>query len=199
MTELVSLLHDHQELKATSKSRKEKAALESKAGEEMRDAAMRGMVGRDTLCDLGTLETATVREKQGQRSGKRYGEHHLSWCPRKTDDGRLARRAADSGPESDKENEPPRKRHHTTAKGLIKNFISDREESDAKAIEDAKARDDAKHADLQSGLGEVRLAIKEMTDVLREEAKARREAELQNSVRAEQILLQVVKAVASQK
>ena len=72
LTELVQLIDDKETYKAlVGNARSEKAKKERQAGEEMRDASLKGMVRHTELSDLGELETATVREKQGQRREKR--------------------------------------------------------------------------------------------------------------------------------
>jgi hypothetical protein len=50
---------------------KKKVATEEEAGRQMRDAAMSGMKRREEMIDVGELESATPREKGGQRREKR--------------------------------------------------------------------------------------------------------------------------------
>lgn len=51
----------------TSKGGQHKADIEDRAGKELRDASMTGLVRRNRLVDVASLEGASVRERQGQR------------------------------------------------------------------------------------------------------------------------------------
>lgn len=55
----------------TSEAAKTKVEVERLAGQQMRDASLKNMVRREEMVDLGSLESAMVRERQGQR--KRCG------------------------------------------------------------------------------------------------------------------------------
>ena len=68
MADILSRLRDQETRKeAQAINAKAKATLEKVAGEEMRDAAMRGLVPRKKLTDVTEVEGATLREKSGQR------------------------------------------------------------------------------------------------------------------------------------
>ena len=61
MVDTFNETHTHHRLSA------HKAHLETKAGTEMRDAFMSGMVRREELTDVTAHESATAREKMAQR------------------------------------------------------------------------------------------------------------------------------------
>lgn len=63
----MSLIDDNAREKATTLGSRAKATAEREAGAQLRDAAMRGIVDRETLLDISTLPGATTREKSGQR------------------------------------------------------------------------------------------------------------------------------------
>lgn len=68
MDNLIALLDDRGKDVSEAKERlrtKEKA--EAVAGAELRDASLRSLVRRDQLSDIGNIEGASKREKQGQR------------------------------------------------------------------------------------------------------------------------------------
>jgi hypothetical protein len=68
MTNLQAIMDDHHgSAKENSAKSKRKADLEDKAGEELRDAAMRGLARAEGLLDISELDGASVREKQGQQ------------------------------------------------------------------------------------------------------------------------------------
>ncbi|KAF7310148.1 Myb-like domain-containing protein [Mycena indigotica] len=71
LTSINELYHE-QELRKTDKSTaaQKKAKVEQDAALEIRDAAMRGLVRRENLTDVAQLDSASVREKQGQRRRK---------------------------------------------------------------------------------------------------------------------------------
>jgi len=68
MTELLALVEAESAAKATkSISAKAKISAEEQAALELREAAMRGRVDRQTLADITQLEDSSEREKAGQR------------------------------------------------------------------------------------------------------------------------------------
>lgn len=50
-----------------SHAAKQKADLETQVALELRDAAMRGTVPRETLTDVTSIDVTSIREKQAQR------------------------------------------------------------------------------------------------------------------------------------
>ena len=69
---LMALMDDKKEEQLTKTSKdKGKVDLEAKAGMEFREAAMTGQVPREKLTSITQLDSATTREKQGQRNAKR--------------------------------------------------------------------------------------------------------------------------------
>ncbi|KAF7334094.1 hypothetical protein MVEN_02315200 [Mycena venus] len=58
-----------------TKAAKQKTALEGRAGRELRDASMMGLVRGDGLLDVTSLEGATVRERQGQHAKQDHERH----------------------------------------------------------------------------------------------------------------------------
>lgn len=67
MTELVALYDAHStEAAEQSGKAKKKKELEEKAGKELRDASMKGLIPREELIDIAALKDATIYEKQGQ-------------------------------------------------------------------------------------------------------------------------------------
>lgn len=68
MTDLYELLHDRElKKKAATGEARTKIALERQAGAELRDAATKGLVRKDELCDVSQLKGSSTREKGGQR------------------------------------------------------------------------------------------------------------------------------------
>jgi hypothetical protein len=68
MTQIVALLDAKDERKTTKSSKvKAKAQTEQEAALELRAAAMKGLVKRQTLADITQLEDATSREKSNQQ------------------------------------------------------------------------------------------------------------------------------------
>ncbi|KAK6971366.1 hypothetical protein R3P38DRAFT_3242587 [Favolaschia claudopus] len=117
MTHLVELVDAQKHEKdAKSNSARKKIDVETKAA---RDGAMKGLVRREALTDVSSLEGASVREKQGQRK------------PR------------NSGNESDKENcdEPKPKRRRNQLTHIVKN----RNAADAKRLEQARKLEQDRH------------------------------------------------------
>ena len=71
MTELLALVEAESAAKATkSTSAKAKVSIEEQAALELREAAMRGCVDRQTLADINQLEDSSAREKAGQQEKK---------------------------------------------------------------------------------------------------------------------------------
>jgi regulator of RNase E activity RraB len=71
LTQVVELVHAHElEKNEKSAAARKKDGVEVTAASELRDAAMKPLVCRDTLTDVVQLEGASVREKQGQRKHK---------------------------------------------------------------------------------------------------------------------------------
>ncbi|KZV95582.1 hypothetical protein EXIGLDRAFT_766142 [Exidia glandulosa HHB12029] len=71
LTDINMLIKDNADRKATTAQGRAKATMERQAGAELRDAAMRGIVDRESLVDVSTLPGATAREKSGQRKKRR--------------------------------------------------------------------------------------------------------------------------------
>jgi hypothetical protein len=68
MTNLQAIMDNHHgSAKENSVKSKRKADLKDKAGEELRDAAMKGLAHAEGLLDISGLNGASVREKQGLR------------------------------------------------------------------------------------------------------------------------------------
>ncbi|KAJ7821548.1 hypothetical protein B0H14DRAFT_3471454 [Mycena olivaceomarginata] len=63
-------LADAENVTAAHKT-KYKADLQNTSGLQLRDAAMNSLVKRETLIDVASLDDASVRERQGQRTRKR--------------------------------------------------------------------------------------------------------------------------------
>ncbi|KAJ6523215.1 hypothetical protein B0H19DRAFT_1202092 [Mycena capillaripes] len=89
MTELQAIMDDHQgSAKDSSAKSKRKADVEEQAGQQLRDAAMKGLARREGLIDVSELDGASVRERQGQRKRARPplspSKHHNR--PRSSDD-----------------------------------------------------------------------------------------------------------------
>ncbi|KAF8206637.1 hypothetical protein K438DRAFT_1962971 [Mycena galopus ATCC 62051] len=55
----------------TARKTKHKADLQNTSGLQLRNAAMNSLVKRETLVDVASLDDASVRERQGQRTRKR--------------------------------------------------------------------------------------------------------------------------------
>ncbi|KAJ6459350.1 hypothetical protein C8R45DRAFT_555909 [Mycena sanguinolenta] len=62
-------LADAENVTAARKT-KHKADLQNTSGLQLRDAAMNGLVKRETLVNVASLDDASVRERQGQRTRK---------------------------------------------------------------------------------------------------------------------------------
>ena len=69
MTQIVALLDAKDERKTMKSSKvKAKAQTEQEAAFELRAAAMKGLVKRQTLADITQLEDATSRERSNQQN-----------------------------------------------------------------------------------------------------------------------------------
>ena len=62
-------LADAENVTAARKT-KHKADLQNTSGLQLCDAAMNSLVRRETLVDVASLDDASVRERQGQRTRK---------------------------------------------------------------------------------------------------------------------------------
>ncbi|KIJ30244.1 hypothetical protein M422DRAFT_268295 [Sphaerobolus stellatus SS14] len=146
MTNLAALVDETASEKAekSSKARK-KDEIEKAATLEIPQSAMKGLVDSQKLTDIGQLEGATVREKQGQRKCKHSNE-------------------------SDKENTPVKRPRSQSA---IANALQEHQRKDEKLLADARAREDARQQEMMDGLNKVTqsidsLAEKQKQDSLRE-------------------------------
>ncbi|RXW12560.1 hypothetical protein EST38_g13292 [Candolleomyces aberdarensis] len=154
MTELLQLWDNHLVAKQSKKMQeKQKISWETKASLELRDAAMKGCVSRDSLMDIAELPGASVREKQGQRGLKRKNGGLLF-------------------DESDKENRantndrPSKKR-----RSELTSVVESRVEADKKLLQDAMKLEEQRqqelrdmHSSLGRGLGQVSQALAALTD-----------------------------------
>ncbi|KAJ7093706.1 hypothetical protein C8R44DRAFT_890610 [Mycena epipterygia] len=128
MTQVAELVHAHDSEKdERSVAARKKADVETQAALELRDSAMKGLVRREALTDVATLEGASVREKEGQRK---------------------RRRSLIETTETEKENrtddivEPKPKRRHNQLAEIVKT----RNASDAKRLDQARQIDEQRHA-----------------------------------------------------
>ncbi|KAG8893190.1 hypothetical protein FRC00_010872 [Tulasnella sp. 408] len=160
MTEAVQLIDDLQVRgEKASESAKLKMEKERQAGIEMRRAAMQNMVLREELIDVADLETATVRERQGQR--KR--QVHISIQTPKPE--------LNSPPndDTDKENVaiagPSKKRRSNFQSAMTKAFREHQAKED-KVLEEARKRAEDHHTDLQDGLARLEQSMNRVGDAL---------------------------------
>ncbi|KAJ7020561.1 hypothetical protein C8F04DRAFT_1274864 [Mycena alexandri] len=168
------------EVVATARKVKKKNDLEAQSGAEMRDASMKGLVKSAGLCDLASLQGATVRERQAQRGGKR-----------KRDDTN-----ENEGLSANAINKRRKK-----GIGALQDIVNTRLEEDKVALNTARQRDEARHDEQLNVLKDIAQGLKRVGDDLnslrdeqertnallrtqeldrREEQIQRRERELQN-------------------
>ncbi|KAJ7358623.1 hypothetical protein DFH08DRAFT_953739 [Mycena albidolilacea] len=137
MTNLQAIMDDHHgSAKENSAKSKRKADLEDKAGEELRDAAMRGLARAEGLLDISELDGASVREKQGQRKRMR---RPLS--PSKRYNG------ARSFGDDDSDVEPPPKRRRGRNQ-VVQDVLERHKANDTKRLSEARERAERQHAEL---------------------------------------------------
>ncbi|KAK6989009.1 Myb-like domain-containing protein [Favolaschia claudopus] len=116
MTHLVELVDAQKHEKdAKSNSARKKIDVETKAA---RDGAMKGLVRREALTDVSSLEGASVREKQGQRKYVNMAQAGLENC-----------------------DEPKPKRRRNQLTHIVKN----RNAADAKQLEQARKLEQDRH------------------------------------------------------
>ncbi|KAF5309299.1 hypothetical protein D9611_015004 [Ephemerocybe angulata] len=169
MTELMQLWDDHAAAKQEKTAKeKNKVSQETKASLELRDAAMKGRVPRQTLTDIAELPGASVREKQGQRAEKR--------------------KSPSTG--SNKENEGSFSRPSKRRRSELTRVVESRMEADKKLLEDAIKVEErrqeelkAMHSSLGQGLDKVSQSLAALADFQR--VQAEREVE-QRAREAEQ-------------
>lgn len=79
LTSLVSLLDDVSNARAAkTKEKQRKVSLEDEASWQLREASMKGLVRGETLVDVSTLPSASIREKQAQQGTKYVLTFYLS-------------------------------------------------------------------------------------------------------------------------
>ncbi|EJD36682.1 hypothetical protein AURDEDRAFT_174280 [Auricularia subglabra TFB-10046 SS5] len=106
MAQVVSLIDDEKLKKtATTAHGRAKAKLEREAGAQLRDAAMCGIMDRNNMLDVATLDDATPRENSGQRKKRRHSlsssdadKENVGPSKPKT---KRQRRHSDAGPSTD--------------------------------------------------------------------------------------------------
>ncbi|KAJ6454240.1 hypothetical protein C8R47DRAFT_1228742 [Mycena vitilis] len=125
MTQVADLFEARKSARGSkSDTARKKADVETIAANELRDSAMRGLVRREGLTDVASLEGASVREKQGQRKRRRT-----------PDDDSDKENASDTGPK------PKRRRNQ------LVEIVKSRNASDAKRLEQARKLDQDRHAE----------------------------------------------------
>lgn len=79
LTSLVSLLDDVSNARAAkTKEKQRKVSLEDEASWQLREASMKGLVRGETLVDVSTLLSVSIREKQAQQGTKYVLTFYLS-------------------------------------------------------------------------------------------------------------------------
>ncbi|KIO28420.1 hypothetical protein M407DRAFT_22466 [Tulasnella calospora MUT 4182] len=162
LTEIVQLLDDaNLETERATESARMKIEMERRVGLEMRDAAMRNLVQANQLKeDLSELNSASVRERQGQRK-------------RKSDAAGL------DDPDSDKENQQkptgPHKRRQTL-KARVADVVEEFRKADGEILKQARQHDDQReqraeerHKAVVDTLGQVGASLDRVADVLSEQ------------------------------
>ncbi|KAG8735630.1 hypothetical protein FRC10_010342 [Ceratobasidium sp. 414] len=82
MTHIYTWIYNDLEKKKTNNSTAHtKILMERKAGAELREASMQGLVPCETLCDVAQLDDATPREKGGQQKSKKHAQSSSSDAP----------------------------------------------------------------------------------------------------------------------
>lgn len=141
---------DNHRRKATAEATKRKADMERLAALEMRDASLKGTVKREQLQDLGTLESATIREKQAQRTEKRFifqNTFPLRLCLQ----CEISRKADPADPAHD---EPVQKKHHNPIADVgekLQQYIANQKTM----ISMATQRDDIRREILHNGFQQL--------------------------------------------
>ncbi|KAJ6494599.1 hypothetical protein DFH09DRAFT_353512 [Mycena vulgaris] len=124
----VSELVRARELEKDEKSAtaRKKADVEAQAALQLRDSAMKGLVRREALTDVATLDGASVREKQGQRK---------------------RRRSAEGAFEPEKENDEIVQPKSKRRRNQLTDIVKSRNASDAKRLDQARKLDEQRHAE----------------------------------------------------
>ncbi|KAJ7511540.1 hypothetical protein B0H11DRAFT_2214420 [Mycena galericulata] len=137
MTQIAELVHAREFARdERSAAARKKADVETTAASQLRDSAMRGLVRREALTDVASLDGASVREKQGQR------KRHRSLT-------------SDSEKENDAVERKPKRRRNQLA-----DIVKERNVTDAKRLEEARKMDEKRHAETVA-LQERSLALQE--------------------------------------
>ncbi|KAJ7934415.1 hypothetical protein B0H13DRAFT_2305841 [Mycena leptocephala] len=152
MTELQAIMDDHQvSTKESSAKSKHKADIEDKAGKELRDAVMKGLARSEGLIDVSELDSASVREKQGQRKRARpplASSSHHNHASKESN--------SDAGP-------PPKRRRHKVIHGVLEQ----RNKEDTKRLSDSRARADQHHSELLQAQNATLSCLKDLTSEIR--------------------------------
>ncbi|KAJ6559566.1 hypothetical protein B0H19DRAFT_1260274 [Mycena capillaripes] len=180
MTALQAIMDDHAELAKESSSQSKKADMEEKAGKELRDAAMKGLARSEGLIDVSQLDSASVREKQGQRKRAR----------RPLSPAKHQNRARSSDDASSDVEPLPKRRRKNQA---IHDVLQHRNDEDAKRLKDARKHSDQQHNELLRTQNETLHVLVNLTNEikgLREDNRARRD--VGESSRTTELLAELV-------
>ncbi|EUC54245.1 hypothetical protein RSOL_034120 [Rhizoctonia solani AG-3 Rhs1AP] len=183
MTDIYNQMRDHLEKKKIDNSTaRAKILMERKAGAELRDACMTGVVPWDTLSDITRLSNSTPREKGGQRTAKKRTR---SPSPTST--------RMDVKP--DPESAP--KRRKSARQRLLDDIRTSREHT-LDRIDAAQKAETKRAAELQATLQGIAGAMSTLSSVLVEDRKERQE-DREERRRDHTNLMTVVAALAANK
>ncbi|KAF6742219.1 hypothetical protein DFP72DRAFT_1179447 [Ephemerocybe angulata] len=161
LTTIAALIKDHEDEKERkAASAKSRTSAETKAALELRDAAMKGTVKRDTLTDIAELPGSTVRERQGQRR-KRARSPSMNDSEKENMDG-------DCG------DQRPRKVRRSV-NSILRDSLEQRAKSDNIALEAARARDETRQVQLVDRLDRMTEGITALTELTRQKMEQDRE------------------------
>ncbi|KAF8954131.1 hypothetical protein BDZ97DRAFT_1928712 [Flammula alnicola] len=144
---LVDVQASEKEGKATGV--KNKADKEQQAALELRDAAMMGVVPRQTLSDISQLDGATWREKRGQREQPQKRVH------------------SPTVGSSDKENLRPAGKRRCAANNVIEKALNDHHTATEQRLAEARRLDEQRQQQLLNGFAHISDGINALADAMR--------------------------------
>lgn len=154
--------------------------MERQAGAELRDAATKGLVRKDELCDVSQLKGSSTREKGGQRGSKHA---------RASNTGDEAAQGNDQS-EGEDDLKPSPKKRKTARQELLDTLKNTRQETES-MVRDAQKMDIEHHEELRESVNGMTTAVASLTEALDRDRQARHEEFAS--------IVSVVKALAEQK
>ncbi|KAJ7856803.1 hypothetical protein B0H14DRAFT_3448196 [Mycena olivaceomarginata] len=127
-----------------TKAAMHKTDVEGRAGRELRDASMTGLVRGDGLVDVASLDGATVRERQGQRGKKR--------------------KHGDSDQENQSQSLNSASKRRKRKDTALKDILNQRIESDQAALQQCAKQDHERHIQQLAALNKLTDAMQGVND-----------------------------------